>query len=248
MSNVLFSYQDNVPNSTRNKRKKKLLINFDKNNSTYKLSRGIESAKTNFSTNTPQDLLRQKKNYVNQSNSTEYFSGYANYSNSQKKPKREFRPNWKYSYYLDKNDLFNFKNLHKNLEIKKTLCDYKDIDYKPKPIFYNWTKPKMIKILERNKDIEEEVKLHYWKYSHIFENKVIKPPGKLLKLIMTQLSNNYGGKNFLNNLNAKGNVDDGIFNDKLSVIRQWKVPGVYKNNKSNYEPIKIKRPKTSFEY
>ena len=244
MSNILFPLKENLINSGKQRKNQKILINFDKNVNSNMPNRRIESANTNFTTNTHHNIIRQNKNYVNQSNSTENYSGYGNYSCPKQKPKKEFyfKPSWKYSYYLDKNEILSLNNINNNPEIKYSLCDYKDIDKRPKPIVYSWTKPRMVKIIENNSNIEEEVKSHYWKYSHIFENNTIKPPGKLLRLIMTQLSHGYGGG--INFMNMKG--DDGIFNDKILYNQQWRVPGIYKNNKNNYEPIKIKRPKTAF--
>ena len=110
----------------------------------------------------------------------------------------------------------------------------------------------MIKILENNSLIEEEVKTHFWKYSHIFENNEFKPPGKLLKILMGQLSQGYGGYgtgqnlNFMNYNNNNGFLA-GDDNNYRYVNRQWRVPGLYKNNRNNYEPIKIKRPKSSYK-
>ena len=246
MSNNFFLNKEKVIYSTRNKPNKKILINAEKN----KMCR-IESANTNFSTNSQYNLIKQKINYVSQSNLTDNSFKNTNYSFPKKKY-RKLTPKWKYSYYLDKNDILSLNNKSNNPEIKNTLCDFKDIDIKPKPIVYSWTKPKMVKIIENNANIEEEVKSHFWKYSDIFEKKDIKPPGKLIKIIMTQLSHCYGrGLNFID-INKNGiTSDDRIFNDKISYNQQWKVPGTYRNNTNNinnYEPIKKKRPRTAFHY
>jgi len=203
-------------------------------------NRRIESAKTNFTFN----INQQNKNFSNQSNSSENYSGnIINFPTP--KPKRESysKPNWKYSYYLDKNDILNLKNINNgnNPEIKKLLCDYKDIDKRPKPIVYSWTKPRMVKILERNSLIEEEVKSNFWKYSHIFENNNMKRPGKLLGILMTQISQGYGGESYFMNMGNNGNFNKFILN------HQWKYPEDYKN-KNSYEPIKLKRPKSAYKY
>jgi hypothetical protein len=251
MSDILFQNKDNLSSSERNIKKKKLITNLNRSSNSNKHNRRIDSANTNFTTNTQHNKIRQDKNYINQSNATENYSGYTNYSCPKIKSKREFyfKPNWKYSYYLDKNDILSLNNLNNNPEMKNSLCDFKDIDKRPKPIVYSWTKPRMIKILENNANIEEEVKSHYWKYSHIFENNANNPPGKLLRIIMTQLSHSYGGGiNFIN-MNRDGFIGDEMnFNDKISSYnRQWKVPGVYKKfNNNYYDPIKIKRPRTAF--
>ena len=227
--------------SAKQRKNPKILINCDSNIS----NRRIESANTNFTTNSLHNIITQNKNFLNQSiNSSD------NYST---KPKRElyYKPNWKYSYYLDKNEILSLNNINnkKKIEIKNALCDYKDIDKRPKPIVYSWTKPRMIRILENNALIEEEVKSHYWKYSHIFENNGIKPPGKLLRLLMAQLSAGYGGDGNFLNFNNNGFVgDEGNFRYQQYLNRQWKVPGISKTYKNYYEPIKIKRPKSSYKY
>ena len=233
--------------SAKQRKNQPLMLNFDKYLNSNKNNRRIESANTNFTSYTHNFI--SKKNFANQSNSTENYSG-LNYSNNKPKKEVNYKPNWKYSYYLNKNDILTINNLKNNLEIKNSLCDYKDIDKRPKPMVYSWTKPKMVKIIENNSLIEEEVKSHFWKYSHIFENNPIKPPGKLLRILMTQLSQGYGdGGNYMNFYNEKYIKNDDLFNKRIFYDKQWKVPGLYKNNKNNYyEPIKIKRPKSSYKY
>ena len=201
-------------------------------------NRRIESAKTNFTFN-----LNQNKNLANESNSSENYSGNGNYSIPKIKKESYFRPKWKYSYYLDKNDILNLKNINfnNNPEIKNILCDYKDIDKRPKPIVYSWTKPRMVKILERNSAIEEEIKSNFWKYSHIFENNIMKKPGKLLGILMTQISQGYRGDSFLMNMGNNGN-----FNNKIIFNHHTKFPEDI--NKNNYEPIKLKRPKSAYKF
>ncbi len=237
MSN-LFEQSNNLPKSAKNR---------NKNGSSNINSRRIDSANTNFTTNTVHNFFRQK-NFANQSNSSENYSN-INYSTPKLKKEIYYKPNWKYSYYLDKNDIINLNNLNNNPDIKNALCDYKDIDKRPKPFVFSWTKPRMVKILEKNSSIEEEVKSHFWKYSHIFENNGIKPPGKLLQILMTQLSQGYGdGGNFMNYYNERYMKNDDIFNKRIFNDKQWKIPGVYQNNKRYYEPIKIRRPKSSYKF
>jgi hypothetical protein len=251
MSNRLFE-ANSLTNSAR---AKKNMQSFNFNNSGVnqnKSKRRLESAKTNFTINTNNNIIMQNKNILNQSNSTEN-SVFGNYQTANSK--REFynKPMWKFSYYLDKNNLNNINS--NNPEIKNVLCDYKDIDKRPKPIVNSWTKPRMIKIIENNSTIEEEVKNNFWKYSHIFENNPIKPPGKLLKILMSQLSQGYsgyggygGGSNFLNfNYDNNGAVGGDDINYNKYYNRQWKISGHYKGNKNNYEPIKIKRPNSSYK-
>ena len=121
---------------------------------------------------------------------------------------------------------------------------YKDIDNKPKPLVYSWTKPRMIKIIENNRIIEEEVKSNFWKYSYIFQNDTIKPPGKLLKLMVNQLTSGYGNEFSYMNINKNGtNDDNNNFRNKIFHDKHWRHPGVYRYKKNEYEPIKIKRGK-----
>ena len=199
-------------------------------------NRRIESAKTNFTFN-----INQNKNFANQSNSSENYSGNFNYSIPKIKKETYYRPKWKYSYYLDKNDILNLKNINNNPEIKNVLYDYKDIDKRPKSIVYSWTKPRMVKILERNSAIEEHIKSNFWKYSHIFENNNMKKPGKLLGILMTQISQGYRGESFIMNIGNNGD-----FNNKIIVNHRTKFPE--ENNRNNYEPIKLKRPKSAYKF
>ena len=167
--------------STKQTNNPKKLINFDKSMNSNKNNRRIESANTNFTINTYNNFNQKNKNFNNQSISSENYSGTINYTTPKQK---YYKPTWKYSYYLDKNQILSLNNINNNPEIRNTLCDYKDIDKRPKPIVYSWTKPRMVKILENNANIEEEVKTHFWKYSHIFENNAMKRPGKLLNILI----------------------------------------------------------------
>lgn len=186
----------------------------------------IESANTNFTS----DILRNKENnhfytsnksfynnsrkpFVNLSSyssfneKTEnniYNSNLENVSCGNNKPRQlsSYKPRWKYSYFMDKNQILNVEN---QSEIKNNLVDYKDIDKKPQKIVYSWTKPRMVQIIEKNGIIEEEVRSHPWKYSYLFGNKVPKAPGKLLKIMMAQLSQGankgFGYMNYNNKFN-----------------------------------------------
>ena len=255
MSKGLYQLYNNTSSLKKNK-KNNTVFNFENSsnanqNKNNKSNRRIESANTNFTVNSHYNINLQNKNISNQSISSENYTDINNTINYQNSKTRNdnYRPKWKYSYYINKNDMLNLNNLNNNPEIKNSLFDYKDIDKRPKPIVYSWTKPRMIKILENNSVIEEEVKSHYWKYSHIFENNGIKPPGKLLRLLMAQLSSGYGGDGSFLNFNNNGFVgDEGNFRYQQYLNRQWKVPGISKNYKNYYEPIKIKRPKSSYKY
>ena len=150
------------------------------------------------------------------------------------------RPIWKYSYFLDKNDILNIQS---DPEIKNLLNNYKDVDRRTKPIVYSWTKPKMVKIIENNKIIEEEVKSTFWKYSYLFQDDYLKPPGRLLKLMVNQLTSGHGREFNYMHMNKNGLHNDNykIFGNKLFHDKHWRHPGVYKRPKNEYEPIKIKR-------
>ena len=216
---------------------KELLINLEKNINSNSGSKRIESANTNFTVNTPYNI-KNRRIFSNQSNWTE------NYSMAGPKKESYYKPNWKYSYYLDKNDILS---LNKNNSVMKNkLCDYQDIDKRPKPIVYSWTKPRMIKILENNAFIEEEVKTHFWKYSYLFENNSLKPPGKLLKLIIRQISQGYGTPSFYTNKNSI--MDDNKSFNCQKMYSHWKVPGIAKIKRDNYETTFVKRPKSAYKF
>ena len=150
------------------------------------------------------------------------------------------RPIWKYSYFLDKNDILNIQS---DPEIKNLLNNYKDVDRRTQPIVYSWTKPKMVKIIENNKIIEEEVKSTFWKYSYLFQDDYLKPPGRLLKLMVNQLTSGHGREFNYMHMNKNGLHNDNykILGNKLFHDKHWRHPGVYKRPKNEYEPIKIKR-------
>ena len=44
--------------------------------------------------------------------------------------------------------------------------------------------PKMVKIINKNALLEEEIRSHYWKYEHLFNKPQPRKPGKLRKLII----------------------------------------------------------------
>ena len=236
--------------------------------------RRIESANTNFTS----DIMRgnpfgTSKNKSNNNNSfkpninlssnysslnerTEnniYNSGFANVSCGNNNPRKlsSYKPRWKYSYYVDKNQILNVEN---QTEIKNNLVDYKDIDKKPQRIVYSWSKPRMVQILEKNEIIAEEIRSHPWRYSYLFDNKIPKTPGKLLKLMMAQLSQSstkgFGYNNI--NYNKFNNINTDDFNNNFtnrdySESRKNTKSG---NENNNYMDIpkkkKFNRPKTAF--
>lgn len=73
------------------------------------------------------------------------------------------KPVWNYSYY------FNEKNKNKNYyrfnnQSAKKIRIKKLLDLKNPYIIEDWQKPRMIKILEKNSLIEEEIMLKPWKF------------------------------------------------------------------------------------
>ena len=211
----------------------KLGYSFDKNLTNNISKNRIESAKTNFTTSNFFNLNRKDNN-------NPLFNDKPINNSKSLSIKTNKRPIWKYSYYIDKNDILSINN---DPEIKNLLNEYKDIDKRPQKIEYSWSKPRMIKIIENNKMIEEEIKSNYWKYSYIFENNLPKTPGKLLKLMVNQLTSGYGGEISYISINKNKGKNSNNFGNKLFNEQHWRHPGVYKNNKNEFEPIKIKKPK-----
>jgi hypothetical protein len=225
----------------RNNQKMKFSNNLDKtSNSNISNNRRIESAKINYPSFN-HNILNKDKNKVT---FNDFSNNMSSMNNSTSIPKSKIeRPIWKYSYYIDKNDILNINN---DPEIRSLLNNnYKDFEKNYKPITYSWTKPRMIKIIENNKIIEEEVKSNFWKYSYLFQDNLIKPPGKLLKLMVNQLTSGYGNEFSYMKINKNGiSIDnDKNLRNKLFHDQHWRHPGVYKNVKNEYEPIKIKRGK-----
>ena len=212
----------------RNFQKMKMRYNFEKSLNSNSLNHPrIKSAKPNFSSNNRYTLNKEQNTYHFNDNNLSKSNNYIE------------RPIWKYSYFLDKNDILNIQS---DSEIKNLLNNYKDIDKRPKPLVYSWTKPRMVKIIENNKIIEEEVKSTFWKYSYLFQDDYIKPPGRLLKLMVNQLTSGYGNElNYVNfNKNGLNNDNNKNFGNKLFHDKQWRFPGGYRKTKNEYEPIKLR--------
>ena len=124
----------------------KLGYSFDKNLTNNISKNRIESAKTNFTTSNFFNLNRKDNN-------NPLFNDKPINNSKSLSIKTNKRPIWKYSYYIDKNDILSINN---DPEIKNLLNEYKDIDKRPQKIEYSWSKPRMIKIIENNKMIEED--------------------------------------------------------------------------------------------
>ena len=226
----------NPSNNKRKESKTKMFFNSEKPKySITSNNRPVESAKLGY---------RPKSHIVYRKVQTKTFNDFTQNSNTLNSVENHStpikRPIWKYSYYVDKNDMLNINN---DPEFKNILNNYKDFGNKTKPVTYSWTKPRMIKILENNKIIEEEIKSSFWKYSYLFQDDWIKPPGRLLKLMVNQLTYGYGNdytylKNNKNGLNMNDNRN---IRNKLFHEKPWRHPGIYRNKKNEYEPIKIKR-------
>ena len=224
-------------NNRRPQQNMRITYNFDKTTkSSVSNNPRIKSAKINYSTLKynffNKDKIRANFNDFSHNHTDSNNNSFINHSTPIIK-----RPIWKYSYFVDKNDILNINN---DSEIRNLLNNYRDIDHKPKPITYSWTKPRMIKIIENNKIIEEEVKSTFWKYSYLFQNDFVKPPGRLLKLMVNQLTSGYGNEYSYMKMN---NNDNNNLRNKLFHDKHWRHPGVYRYRKNNYEPIKIKRVK-----
>ena len=70
------------------------------------------------------------------------------------------RPIWNYSYYFNQNNNKVLKHNYSAKKIRiKELLNLKDPN-----IIEDWQKPRMIKILEKNSLIEEEIMLRPWKF------------------------------------------------------------------------------------
>ena len=59
-----------------------------------------------------------------------------------------------------------------------------DYNSRPRKIVYEWTVPRMVKILRQNRQIEEEVKGNFWKFEDVFSGKKEKRAGKLMRLFV----------------------------------------------------------------
>ena len=46
--------------------------------------------------------------------------------------------------------------------------------------------PKMVKIINKNALLEEEIRSHYWKYEHLFSKPQPRKPGRLMQIITSQ--------------------------------------------------------------
>ena len=222
-------------NNRRTQQNNIFTYNFDKTSKSSVLYNSrIKSAKLKYPSFKNNFFTKEKNksnfNDFSKNNTDSNNNSFKNHSTQIKK-----RPIWKYSYYVDKNDILNINN---DSEIRNLLNNYRDIDNKPKPITYSWTKPRMIRIIENNKIIEEEIKSTFWKYSYLFRNDFVKPPGRLLKLLVNQLTSGYGNEYAYMRRN---NYDDNNLRNKLFHDKNWRHPGVFKKN--DYEPIKIRKVK-----
>ena len=122
-----------------------------------------------------------EKIYINKpktaSRSLRYFndiSGGAIYDNDNFLPKefnkmkisQKNRPLWNYSYFFNDKNKKTIKHNYsaKKIRIKKIL------NFKDPYIIEDWKKPRMIKILEKNSLIEEEIMLKPWKFFPNIDN------------------------------------------------------------------------------
>jgi len=205
---------------------------FDKGLKLPKESFRIESANTNFTTKGYRNGFHNFFSPTNISNNSSLYN-----SQSQSKPRQQ----WKYSYYFDNNNILNLQKIKYNnnsIGIKPSLYNFND-SYKP-PV-YSWSKPKMVKIIEHNKMIQEEVKTNFWKYSYLFENGKISVPGKLFQVMMNRLAR----KNKKKNIGAINlDINEQLFDKNIFCNQQWKVPGLYRKPKGLYDDLYFNRPKS----
>ena len=80
-----------------------------------------------------------------------------------------YRPRWQYSCCLDNNNIFCLKFREPKENFKKKTIDF---IYKLNSIYEKneYIKPRMIKIIEKNDKISDEVFGQPWKYPNLFEN------------------------------------------------------------------------------
>ena len=125
----------------------------------------------NFSLNKPKTSSRNfLKNYNDFSGS----SGYDSESIFTKdinniKVNQIKKPVWNYSYYFNEKD--NNKKYYKiKCESAKKIRIKQLLNFKNPYIIEDWQKPRMIKILEKNSLIEEEIMLRPWKFFPNIDN------------------------------------------------------------------------------
>ena len=169
-----------TPNpSFRSAEKRKPKINFHyKKNSLNKILKNINIIKRELFDNKSNNIFNYNFNkYIHKSrtNNKRYNNNIA----------YDFFERETFSQREDKNDTnsqikslkWNYSYNHKNNNdvIKRTLSSKKyrilNIMNKKEPdIVYNWQKPRMIKILEKNAFIEEEIKSKPWRFFYNYEN------------------------------------------------------------------------------
>ena len=99
----------------------------------------------------------------------------------------------------------------------------------------------MVKIIEHNKMIQEEVKTNFWKYSYLFDNGKINVPGKLFQVMMNRLAR----KNKKKKIGAINfDINEQLFDKNIFCNKQWKVPGLYRKPKGLYDDFYFNRPKS----
>ena len=158
---IKLKYKKNTLSKILNDIKTIRYQNFDKNS--------IINYNSNYSLNKPRTTSRNYRYFSDMSGSiNDNESIYPKESNIIKISKIK-KPVWNYSYYFnEKNNNKNFFKI-KNQSAKKIRIK-KLLNFKNPYIIEDWQKPRMIKILEKNSLIEEEIMLKPWKFFPNIDN------------------------------------------------------------------------------
>ena len=74
-------------------------------------------------------------------------------------------------------------DIHQDLEKYISNIEFNNTGYEPYITPYI---PKMVKIINKNALIEEEIRSHYWKYEHLFKRPKPSKTGRLMQIITSQ--------------------------------------------------------------
>ncbi len=89
---------------------------------------------------------------------------------NKKKINKQNKPIWNYSYYFNENNNKNNYKIMRQAQSVKKMRIKSLIDSKNPYIIEDWKKPRMIRILEKNSLIEEEIMLKPWKFFPNIDN------------------------------------------------------------------------------
>lgn len=164
---------------------RKMLENYKKDKK-YRLLSG--SAPNIYNTNKTKGNFKPSKRY-----NTPFIMRASDNSYNFNKTSKQFYNNyyypkiqniWKYSYYIDKNN--SVSNLLSHLKKRKqTFSDnFFGESTSPEYSAYPAIKPRMVRIIENNKAIEDEISSFPWKYKYLFQNNISKKESKLFRLFL----------------------------------------------------------------